>query len=337
MSASATDLIHGYLDETLNAEQQVELANWIKASPEHARQFAETVLLHDRLRAQVLAGEELLVTRSVSEGQSAGTATNPSLTRRVTYGRHSRSLRTVLALSSALCLTLVLGLIFWQSVSSPALAASVELQRIIQASEAALDRTYLVTALEEEVDSETLPSTVRGAKPSVDGALLHVRGPNQYVLVRYFADGTEFITGSNEKTAWSVPPRGRVRVSSDTTRFRGAVPGQQQAIPFIDMRNSLRQLQESYEIDLSPEKTPEGWRRMNATRKASATGGPKQVSIWYDATSGAVHRMLLERLPKGRGGPNSVLLELTDQSRLPDDFFSHESHHASGRRIDHEP
>ncbi|MCA9078690.1 MAG: hypothetical protein KDA93_26935, partial [Planctomycetaceae bacterium] len=204
-------------------------------------------------------------------------------------------------------------LIFWQSVSSPVLAASDELQRIIQASEAALDRTYAVTALGEDVDSESLASTVRGAKPSVDGALLHVRGPNQYVLVRYFADGTEFITGSDGTTAWSVPPRGRVRVSSDATRFRGAVPGQQHAIPFIDMRNSLRQLQESYELDLSPGTTPEGWRRMNATRRATATGGPKQVTLWYDVQSGTIHRMLLERLPQARGGPRNVLLELTDE------------------------
>ncbi|MCA9124465.1 MAG: hypothetical protein KDB11_30020, partial [Planctomycetales bacterium] len=181
MSASATDLIHGYVDETLTAEQHVELANWIKESPEHARQFSETVLLHDRLRAEMLAADELLVTRSLSEVQNGGAATNPSLTRRVTSGETSRFRPTVLALSTALCLTLVLGLIFWQSVSSPVLAASDELQRIIQASEAALDRTYAVTALGEDVDSESLASTVRGAKPSVDGALLHVRGPNQYV------------------------------------------------------------------------------------------------------------------------------------------------------------
>ncbi len=333
MSASATDLIHGYLDETLTAEQQVELANWIKASPEHARQFSETVLLHDRLRAEMLAGEELLVTPSVSEGQHGGAASNPSLTRRVASGDTSRARRTVLALSTALCLTLVVGLIFWQSVSSPVLAASDELQRIIQASEAALDRTYVVMALDENVGSEALPSTVRGAKPSVDGALLHVRGPNQYVLVRYFADGTEFITGSDGTTAWSVPPRGRVRVSSDATRFRGAVPGQQQAIHFIDMRNSLNQLQESYELELSPEMTPEGWRRMNATRKTTANGGPKQVTLWYDVQSGTIHRMLLERLPQARGGPRNVLLELTDERNLGPAYFEHTSHHDINREV----
>ena len=318
MSASATDLIHGYLDETLTAEQQVELANWIKESPEHSRQFAEAVLLHDRLRAEMLAG-------AVVENQHAVIANRSSSER--------LWVRRVVALSTALCLTLALGLLFWQSVSSPVLAASDELQRIIQASEAALDRTYVVTALDEDVDSESLPSTVRGAKPSVDGALLHVRGPNQYVLMRYFDDGTEFITGSDGTTAWSVPPRGRVRVSSDATRFRGAVPGQQHAIPFIDMRNSLRQLQESYELDLSLETTPEGWRRMNATRRATATGGPKQVTLWYDAQSGTIHRMLLERLPQARGGPRNVLLELTDERDLEPSYFEHTSHHDTNRKV----
>ena len=318
MSASATDLIHGYLDETLTAEQQVELANWIKESPEHSRQFAEAVLLHDRLRAEMLAG-------AVVENQHAVFANRSSSER--------LWVRRVVALSTALCLTLALGLLFWQSVSSPVLAASDELQRIIQASEAALDRTYVVTALDEDVDSESLPSTVRGAKPSVDGALLHVRGPNQYVLMRYFDDGTEFITGSDGTTAWSVPPRGRVRVSSDATRFRGAVPGQQHAIPFIDMRNSLRQLQESYELDLSLETTPEGWRRMNATRRATATGGPKQVTLWYDAQSGTIHRMLLERLPQARGGPRNVLLELTDERDLGPSYFEHTRHHDTNRKV----
>jgi hypothetical protein len=318
MSAPATDLIHGYLDEMLTAEQHVELANWIKASAEHARQFSETVLLHDRLRAEMLAGDLLEIQHAVVASRSSS---------------ERPWVRRVIALSTALCLTLALGLLFWQSVSSPVLAASDELQRIIQASESALDRTYVLTALDEDVDSETLPSTVRGAKPSVDGALLYVRGPNQYVLVRYFADGTEFITGSDGTTAWSVPPRGRVRVSSDPTRFRGAVPGQQHAIPFVDMRNSLRQLQESYELDLSQETTPEGWRRMNATRRATATGGPKQVALWYDAQSGVIHRMLLERLPQARGGPRNVLLELTDERDLGPAYFEHTSHHDTNREV----
>jgi hypothetical protein len=315
MSASITDLIHGYLDETLTAEQQDELASWIKENPEHAQQFADIVLLHDRLRAELLADDVL---ESISARSSSS---------------ERRRARRIVALSTALCLTLAVGLIIWQSASSPVLAAGAELERIIQASEATLDRTYVVTALDGDVEPESPPDSGRGAKPSVDGALLDVRGPNQYVLVRFSADGTEFITGSNGTTAWSVPPRGRVRVSSDPKRFRGAVPGQQHAIPFIDMRDSLQQLQESYELDLSPETTPEGWRRMNAIRKASASGGPKQVTLWYDVQSGAIHRMLLERLPRARGGPRNVLLELTNEGDLGPAYFEHTSHHDTNREV----
>jgi hypothetical protein len=318
MSAHEVDLIHGYLDETLTAEEHVELSNWIKASPDQAWQFSQLVLLHDRLRAEMLI--------------DAGWEAQKSVTVSVRSSKHRWSAR-IFALSSALCLMLILGGIIWQTASSPVLAIADELQRIIQASEAALDRTYVLTALAANDDSQALPSHVRGSKPTVDGAVLQVRGPNQYVLTRYFADGAKFITGSDGQTAWAVPPRGRVRVSQDVTRFRGAVPGQQHSIPFIDMRNSLHQLQASYELELSPEVTPEGWRRIRGTRRTPASGGPKQVTLWYAVPAGTIHRMLLERLPQARGGPRTVLLELTDEADLGPAYFAHTSHHDENREV----
>ena len=47
---NARELIDGYLDDALTADQQAELSAWIKANPENARIFAEAMLLHDRLR-----------------------------------------------------------------------------------------------------------------------------------------------------------------------------------------------------------------------------------------------------------------------------------------------
>lgn len=312
------NLIHGYLDETLDGEEQVALGQWIKDSPENARHFAKAVLLHDRLRSEVLALE-------VSELHESAfrQAGRPSF---LWNGRY-------IALTAAACLIFLVLMVGLQFSGSPVLAASSELQRIINASESSLARTYIVTALDGNVEARSPSARSRGEKPSVDGALLSVRGEDQYVLIRYFADGTEFITGSNGATAWSVPPRGRVRVSRDPTRFRGAVPGQQHAIPFIDMRNSLQQLQESYELDLSSETTPEGWRQMTASRKTTATGGPKQVTIWYDEQSGRLHKMLLERLPQARGGPSNVLLELTEERDLGQEYYEHASHHDASREI----
>ena len=312
------NLIHGYLDETLDAEQQVTLGQWIKDSPENAKHFAKAVLLHDRLRSEMLALEVAELHESAFP--QAG---RPSF---LWKGRY-------VALTAAACLIFLAIIVGLQFSGSTVFAASAELQRIIQASESSLARTYVVTALDGNAETRTPSTRSRGEKPSVDGALLSVAGEGQYVLIRYFADGTEFITGSNGATAWSVPPRGRVRVSRDPTRFRGAVPGQQHAIPFIDMRNSLQQLQESYELDLSSETTPEGWRRMNATRKVTATGGPKQVTICYDGQSGTIHKMLLERLPQARGGPKNVLLELTEERDLGQGYFEHASHHDTTREV----
>ena len=46
--------------------------------------------------------------------------------------------------------------------------------------------------------------------------------------------------------------------------------------------------------------------------------------------------LVRDGLPRGRGGPKSVMLELEDQSDLPPDFFSHAAHHEPGKRIRYE-
>ncbi len=318
MSHSIENLIHGYLDERLDEEQQVTLGQWVKDSPENAKYFANAVLLHDRLRAEIPVLE-------ISELQE------------MTFRQSSRPpllwRSRVVTLTAAACVIFLAVMVGLQFFGSPVLAASAELQRIINASESSRVRTYVVTALAGHAEIRAPSASSRGEKPSVDGALLSVRGEDQYVLIRYFADGTEFITGSNGVTAWSVPPRGRVRVSRDPTRFRGAVPGQQHAIPFIDMRSSLQQLQESYELELFSESTPEGWRQINATRKTTAAGGPKQVTIRYDRQSGRIQEMLLERLPQARGGPRNVLLQLTEERDLGNEYFEHASHHNTTREV----
>lgn len=318
MAFSAEELIHGYIDETLDAEQLEELASWLNHSPENARQFAEAILLHDRLHAEVLA---LSASRfHENESQLVG---RPALNWK---GR-------LAALAAAACVICVSLIGVWQLAGTPLLAANTELQRIIQASTSSEDRTYVVTALENDAPVRSALPGSRREQPSVDGALLSVRGADQYVLIRFFADGTEFITGSSGTSSWSIPPRGRVRVSSDPTRFRGAVPGQQHAIPFVDIRNNLEQLQKSYKLDLSPEVTPEGWRRLNAVRKAIVRGGPKEVTLWYDVHSGTIYKMLLNRLPQARGGPRSVLLTLTEKHDLGPSYFEHKSHHSPNREV----
>lgn len=315
MTDRIDDLIHGYLDETLTASEHDELATQIKSDPQVARRLAEVACLHDRLRNLV----------SLDHDEQTPPAPKPAI------NSTSPARRSVSSLVTAACLLLGAGLIFWKVGSTPAIAAAAELQRIIVANSTFESRTYQISSLDSSED-EDLP--VRGGqKPPLDGALLHVRGSEDYVLERYFPDGTRFITGSNGQTAWAIPPRGRVRVSHDPERFRGAVPGQQHAIPFIDMRASLEQLADAYDLRVEQTIAEDGTRQLEAVRSADASGGPKEVTIWYDAESGVIQRMQLSRLPRNQGGPRSVVLELVEQRELNDAFFQHSSHHSPDREV----
>ncbi len=319
------EFIDGYLDELLTADEQYQLADWIKADPSHARQFAEAVMLHDQLRADMLAADVL-----TAEGPATALQAAPS---RVPGVAEASKRRRVAGIFSAVCLLLVAVFVGWRASNTSAVAASVALERIIQACERVADRTYRIAALEDGAASRSQEGRDQGAKPSVDGALLHVRGAEQYVLERFYADGTRFVTGSDSATAWAVPPHGRVRVSGDINRFRGTVPGQQHAIPFVDMTTSLRQLTDAYELADTISVSSWRWRQSTATRKPSVNGGPKRVTIHYDAETGLIHAMVLERLPQARGGPRSVELTLVDSSDLGPGFFSHAAHHEASRDV----
>lgn len=311
MNDRIDDLIHGYLDETLTASEHDELATQIKSDPQVARQLAEVACLHDRLRNLV----------SLDQDEQLPPVPKPA----------SAARRSVLSMVTAACVLLFVGLIFWKVGSTPAIAAAAEMQRIIETNATLESRTYRISSLDSSED-EDLP--VRGGqKPPLDGALLHVRGSDEYVLERFFSDGTRFITGSDGQTAWAIPPRGRVRVSSDSERFRGAVPGQQHSIPFIDMRASLEQLADAYDLHVEQTIADDGTRQLDAVRRLDASGGPKEVTIWYDAESGVIQRMQLSRLPRNQGGPRSVVLELVEQRELDDEFFQHSSYHSPDREV----
>lgn len=319
------DLIDGYLDELLTADEHQQLAQWIKSDPSHARQFAEAIMLHDQLRADMLAAEVL-----TAEGPPTGLQRASS---REAAVAEASTRRRVAGIFSAVCVLLVVALVNWRASTTSAVAASVALERIIQACERGEDRTYLITALEDGAPSRSEEGRKLGPTPSVDGALLHVRGEEQYVLERFYADGTRFVTGSDGRTSWAVPPHGRVRVSGDLNRFRGTVPGQQHAIPFVDMTTSLRQLTDAYDLEDTTSPSSHDWRQITANRKPSVNGGPKRVTIQYAAESGLIHAMVLERLPQARGGPRSVELTLVDSSDLGSGFFGHAAHHEAARDV----
>lgn len=221
-------------------------------------------------------------------------------------------------------------------------AAMASLEKVVEAAAKPFDRTYKVNVVEEyprdkRPQNLTQEAWDREAKKQLDGATLYVRGADRYVMTVTLKSGEQRTSGSDGVQSWAFRENGPVRTSTDLSRFRGGVPGQQQDIPFFDVHALLSQLRTGYDVELGDEQRKLGVQeslvQLVGVRKSRDVRGPKQVEIWFDPDSGTVHEMLLDGLPRGGGGPKSVMLKLIDQSDLPVDFFSHESHHEPEREV----
>lgn len=224
-------------------------------------------------------------------------------------------------------------------------AAMASLEKVLEAAAKPFDRTYLVHVVEEYPHDKRPKNLSREAwgresKQQIDGATLFVRGANQYVLTVMLPSGEKRTSGCDGEVSWAFREDGPVLVSTDLSRFRGGVPGQQQDIPFMNIHAHISRLRSGYEVDLTDEQefVPNGTQlsQLVGVRKSRDVRGPKQIEIWFDADNGTVHRMLLDGLPRGHSGPKSVMLELEDETNLSPDFFSHDAHHEPGKRIRYE-
>lgn len=331
------------------------LSNWLDGSEpdstdgadplteQSCQQAAESLLIHgllsdlgcrdeardaDRIRSVMRAIETEPLTRPVS-------TRSPALYRKT--GRRIVVLTSAMTVAAAV---LVMFVVFGpqQNVS----AAMASLEKVLDAAMQPFDRTYEIRVVEEyprDKRPRNLPKEVwqREVKEQIDGAKLYVRGADRYVFVRKLKDGRQRISGCDGEQSWAFREDGPVHVSSDLNRFRGGLPGQQQDIPFINMHLHLTQLQTGYDVELMPEykKAADGTvlSELVGARKSRDVRGPKQIKIWFDADNGTVHQMLLDGLPRGRGGPKCISLELVEQADLGPSFFSHQSHHEPGRRV----
>ena len=316
MNHDLRQLANSYLDGVLTEEQEGELNAWVKTAPENAPPFADMVRFHDRLH-NVIRTETTSVTRSEPIANSAPHRD----------ARPRRYWRRGALVSGLVALVAVVFVAVWSS-NPPQASAATELDRLIDKATDAGDRSYVI----RNIDAR--PEQPEERRPPIDGATLDVRRPDKYVLVRKFPDGRPFVTGSDGEKSWSVPPdgAGAVRVSGDPLRFRGPVPGHQHGIPFADLRSDLVQLRDAYIV------TPlgsdaAGKRGLLAIKKSVEYRGPNRVELWYDPATGVIHRMVFAGMPKARGGPDSVAVELLEQRELGNDFFRHPAHHAADRRV----
>lgn len=320
-------LANAYLDGTLDAADRARLEARLASEPAAAREFAQLTLLHDALERELTAGVVgRLDARSDAHGHARETARFSGIRRRVLVA-------AIMMLAAGLA---------WILVSAPREAsASDALARIVEVLRSG-DRTYILRAIEGDarMRRREAPAPAKNKRPPapIDGAIVSLRNPSSFVLVRRDDAGREVISGSDGADAWIVPAEGPVRVSRDPTRFRGALPGGRLDLPFIDPHADLSTLARSYDIVVQ-KPAPAAGRpdaRIVATRRADAHGGPKEIEIDFDPKTSLVRAIRLENLPQAQGGPRAVEFELVENAPLGAEYFSHEAHHAFDRPVIHE-
>ena len=325
-SRSFDEQLNSWLDEDVGSESEQDFA---VPRALHS-QVAEVIVVHGLLAdlGRRSPKEDEMRVDSVMQAIEEPVVVEKPSPWSFLVNRPKRSVFVVTAMAACVVLLLIL-----QGIS-PTETAAASLERIIGVMQQPIDRTYVIEVVEEY--PETFPNSAK-QREEIDGATLHVGGPDRYVFIRKLSNGHTRISGCDGRQSWAMREDGPVHLSSDLNRFRGGLPGHQQDAPFINLHAQLLQLREGYEVELLPEAGRESDDRpmmgLVGIKKSSSVRGPKRIEIWADRETGVIHRMFMDNLPRARGGPKSVILELTNQSNLPADFFSHDHHHEPEREV----
>ncbi len=335
MTLDSHQLISGYLDEILSPAEHEQLVRWLNECPANAEVFAQSVLLHDRLRNEMTAISAMSPT-----AEPFSLASN----------HRKRWSKPFAALMSSAAAATIVFVVLWKGLGElPASAAVAELNRIIAATAQSFDRTLQVTV--EAVDhspriEKRSPADERRRppKPPMDGAVLHIRDGRQFVLVRKERDGRSFITGSNGQTSWAIRPDGPVRVSFDLTRFSHDLPGHEHSIPLFNIQEGLEGLLRAYDVKLQAIDRSKDTADMHADvqqmivaeKKSRSHRGPKRIEITYDVPTGHIQRMRFVEMPYAQEPPLTLVMNLVEERDLGRNFFDHVAHHDPDRVVEFE-
>ncbi|MFN8765591.1 MAG: hypothetical protein ACK5ZC_14040 [Pirellulaceae bacterium] len=329
-SDSVEAAIWRYFDRQLTQKELEDLDRRLAENVAQRELFVQCALLHQRL------GDHWSDESSAKRKEDLG--------RMQAEPSRVNGLKGLRRFGLAMAASLALIAIVWLAVGSRPATASAELQRVIACQKASVDRTYRI-AVEESfpIPSKQREEAWRPPKPSMDGAILHVRGTNRFVLIRTTDAGLPFLTGCDGNQSWVVKPDGPIRTSGDPSRFSRDLPGHEYAMPFIQIESTLKQLQEAFTIESLPAELDGaasdgvGGRvsRLLVAIKKPGRRGPRRVEVTYDAASGELMQVRFIDLPYG---PKRLTLRMTsmEQTELPVDFFEHRHHHAADRRIETE-
>lgn len=352
MNQNHSELFQRYFDGQLDIGELKQFETDLQTDTELQKQFVEYSLMHDQLRGHLLASQALSASHSHSTCEDPESILEEPRQPEVTINRRSRRSWFIAAMVAA---TLFVSFVLWRDNSNTAQAEQTELRRVIAANSASLLRTFEL-AVESFTAGDARQRRAeqrenRPPKPPLDGAILHVRGKYEFVLIRKSLDGVPFVTGSDGKSSWAVRPDGPVRISQDLQRFNRDVPGHEYSMPLYNLSAALEHLQSAYELHVLPEPTHEPLATDATADSSSDTSassqpqkllvaikrkgfpGPRRVEISYLADSGLIEQLRFIDMPYG---PDrlTVRLTLTESPAATDSFFNHALYHSSDRKVE---
>lgn len=322
MHVEIESLIVGHFDDTLNEEQEKQLASALAASPKAKQLFLSHMRMEGRLHS---LGRDGFLREPA--GESAADP-HPPLIHTVDVAPSDRigrqRIHLFAASSLAVCVAMMLMLlsgVFWSS----SVNASSVLQRAQAAAAELIDRTYRVTISNEGDRSSMreLRVDARGGGRFVlrplDGAYVVGSDGSDYWLTRH--NGPVWVT----KKRWLLVPKLK-RTMTNSWLFGIASSPNEPLL--LDMAGVLSLIERKHNVELidsassSEHHVRATWKR---GRRNPAPNAPVSIDLWADAESGVGLRAEM-RWADGR----HIQFELLESMPLSDRWYHYSKHAPEG-------
>jgi outer membrane lipoprotein-sorting protein len=232
-------------------------------------------------------------------------------------------------------------------VSLPSNKAMATIDQMIAAIENAGDRTYAIIVRDQRTGKRerehrrfSAIKRYRQERAGLDGATLYLRGRDKYVLYRYTPSGKTVINGSDGQTNWLIRPARPVLVSNNPQAFKIPMPEDLANLLTLDFSDTLQQIREHYKIKYLgtvpiDQDQETSWTYLHARQQKRKFKGPRVIRIWAHPDTGLLRRIEFADI-RLQDDPElkKLVLDLIDQKKLPETWFTHIAHHSEDTEVD---